>query len=34
MPAREFLSYYSTRFRGLEINSTFYRLPLESTLAR
>lgn len=34
MPAREFLSYYSTRFRSLEVNSTFYRLPLESSLVR
>ena len=34
MPAREFLAYYSSRFQSLEINSTFYRLPLESTLAR
>ncbi len=34
MPAREFLAHYSSRFRSLEVNSTFYRLPLESTLAR
>ena len=34
LPAREFLGYYCTRFRSLEINSTFYRLPLESTLTR
>ncbi|NPV03622.1 MAG: DUF72 domain-containing protein [Syntrophaceae bacterium] len=34
MPAREYLAYYSARFRCLEVNSTFYRLPLESTLAR
>ena len=34
MAAREFLAYYSARFRSLEVNSTFYRLPLESTLAR
>ena len=34
MPAREFLAHYGSRFRSLEVNSTFYRLPLESTLAR
>lgn len=34
LAAREYLRYYSARFRSLEINSTFYRLPLESTLAR
>ncbi len=34
MPAREFLAHYSSRFLSLEVNSTFYRLPLESTLAR
>ncbi len=34
MAAREYLAYYSTRFRSLEVNSTFYRLPLETTLAR
>jgi uncharacterized protein YecE (DUF72 family) len=34
MPAREFLAHYSSRFRSLEVNSTFYRLPLESTLIR
>ena len=30
----EYLSYCSARFRSLEVNSTFYRLPLETTLAR
>jgi len=34
LPAREYLPYYSTRFKSLEVNSTFYRLPLESTLSR
>lgn len=34
MPAREFLAHYCSRFRSLEVNSTFYRFPLESTLAR
>jgi uncharacterized protein YecE (DUF72 family) len=34
MPAREFLTHYSSRFRSLEVNSTFYRLPLVSTLSR
>lgn len=34
MPAREFLAHYGSRFRSLEVNSTFYRFPLESTLAR
>jgi uncharacterized protein YecE (DUF72 family) len=34
MPAREYLSFYSTRFKSLEVNSTFYRLPLETSLSR
>lgn len=29
---REMLSYYSTRFRSVEIDSTFYRLPTAKTL--
>lgn len=31
---REFLPFYSSRFRCLEVNNTFYRLPLETTLTR
>jgi uncharacterized protein YecE (DUF72 family) len=34
LPAREYLPFYSTRFKSLEVNSTFYRLPLETTLSR
>ena len=34
MPARDYLPFYSTRFRSLEVNSTFYRLPLVTTLSR
>jgi uncharacterized protein YecE (DUF72 family) len=34
MPARQYLSFYSTHFMSLEVNSTFYRLPLETTLSR
>ena len=34
MPARQYLSFYGTRFMSLEVNSTFYRLPLETTLSR
>ncbi len=31
---RGFLQFYSSRFRCLEVNNTFYRLPLETTLNR
>jgi uncharacterized protein YecE (DUF72 family) len=34
LPARDYLPFYSTRFKSVEINSTFYRLPLESTFSR
>lgn len=34
LAAREFLPFYSTRFKSLEVNNTFYRLPLETTLTR
>ena len=34
MPAREYLPFYSSRFNSLEVNNTFYRLPLGSTLSR
>jgi uncharacterized protein YecE (DUF72 family) len=30
---RQMLSYYATRFRSVEIDSTFYRMPREKTLA-
>ena len=32
LPAKEMLSYYSTRLPAVEINNTFYRLPRESVL--
>lgn len=31
LPQREWLSFYSSRFRTVEINSTFYRLPSEES---
>ena len=34
LAAREFLPYYTSRFRCLEVNNTFYRLPVETTLTR
>ena len=34
LPTRDYLPFYSTRFNSLEVNNTFYRLPLESTLSR
>ena len=34
MPARDYLAHYSSHFRCLEVNNTFYRLPLETTLTR
>jgi uncharacterized protein YecE (DUF72 family) len=34
LAARDYLPFYSTRFKSVEINNTFYRLPLESTLSR
>ncbi len=34
LPARDYLPFYSARFNSLEVNNTFYRLPLETTLAR
>lgn len=34
LPAREYLPFYSTRFNSIEVNNTFYRLPLETTLGR
>lgn len=32
IPAKEMLKYYSERLSTVEINATFYRLPLKSTL--
>ena len=32
LPDREMLSYYATRFRSVEIDSTFYRMPSAKTL--
>lgn len=32
LPESRFLSYYASRFNGVEIDSTFYRLPTEKAL--
>jgi uncharacterized protein YecE (DUF72 family) len=32
LPDREFLKYYSSRLRAVEIDSTFYRMPSQATL--
>ncbi len=32
--SRDFLRFYQTRFRTVEINSSFYHLPLEKTLSQ
>jgi uncharacterized protein YecE (DUF72 family) len=32
LPAKQMLSYYSTRLPAVEINNTFYRLPRETVL--
>jgi uncharacterized protein YecE (DUF72 family) len=32
LPAKEMLRYYSTRLPAVEINNTFYRMPLAETL--
>jgi uncharacterized protein YecE (DUF72 family) len=34
LPAAGMLRYYAERFRTVEINNTFYRMPAESMLAR
>jgi uncharacterized protein YecE (DUF72 family) len=34
MPARNYLSYYSRIFNGVEIDSTFYGIPRETTIRR
>jgi len=33
-PAREWLRHYAKHFDTVEVNNTFYRLPLESSVAR
>lgn len=32
MPEREFLAHYASRFKAVEIDSTFYRMPTASSL--
>jgi uncharacterized protein YecE (DUF72 family) len=34
LPAREELAYYATRFRTVELNNPFYRLPTPETFTR
>jgi uncharacterized protein YecE (DUF72 family) len=34
LPAAKMLEFYATKFNGVEINNTFYRMPDEKTLAR
>ena len=34
LPARDRLPYYAERFEGVEVNSTFYAVPAQSTVAR
>ena len=34
LPARDRLSWYAERFEAVEVNSTFYALPIRSTVAR
>jgi len=34
LPKSQWLSYYVTRFRTVELNNTFYRLPTESAVNR
>jgi uncharacterized protein YecE (DUF72 family) len=34
LPLSNFLAYYAKRFRTVEINNTFYRMPDKSTLVR
>jgi len=33
LPASKMLDYYAARFQTVEINNTFYRLPVESAVA-
>src|SRR5262245_21932218 len=32
LPDRQMLAYYASRFRAVEIDSTFYRMPSQKTL--
>ncbi len=32
LPTKEFLAYYANKFNTVEVDSTFYRIPRESTL--
>jgi uncharacterized protein YecE (DUF72 family) len=34
LPAAKMLSFYAERFRSVEINNTYYRMPKEETLAK
>lgn len=34
IPQRKWLEYYSNKFNSLEINSTFYKFPLEKNLKK
>ena len=34
LPSRDYLAFYSTQFKTVEINSTFYRKPTAKTLER
>lgn len=34
LPSRDYLAFYSTKFKTVEINSTFYRKPTAKTLER
>ena len=33
LPAKDWLSFYASRFRTVELNTTFYRTPAESTFS-
>jgi len=33
LPRKKFLQYYATRFRSVELNNTFYRIPNANTIA-
>ncbi len=33
LPRKRFLQYYATRFRSVELNNTFYRIPNAKTIA-
>src|SRR6187200_1013376 len=34
LPAKAWLAFYAERFRTVEVNATFYRLPRRDTVAR